>query len=160
MESMSTGGEVSKIQTLKIGKLENEEKKDEEDLPTVKLNVNLSNIVGIDPLNIEFDEDESLNEMIEKIKKFTNIDDIKFQHQFTTKSYKITIGDLDIIDFKNRKFEISSNARFILLDETKQCEQETKLDEDISSLSSSTNLNNVNQMRKTKQKLDMMVIYL
>ena len=98
---------------------ESENKKNELDLSTIKLTFELANIVGIDPLILEFDEDESMNEIETKLKSITGIGDkIQFQDEFTPnnkvpKSFAIKVGNRDIIDFDANKFQISSNTRFI-----------------------------------------------
>ena len=103
------------------------EHKDEDDtmldLSTITLKLKMSNITGINAIDIEFDEDESLKEMIRKIEKMINIDGdeigkLEFAKSFGSdnkipKSYSIKIADKDVIDFKRHNFTISSDTRFI-----------------------------------------------
>ena len=128
-------------------------KENELDLSTVKLSFELHSINGLDPLILEFDEDESIKEIETKIGSITGIGDrIRLNHQFTPnnrvpKSFTITIGDVDIIDFNAKKFQISSNTRFIqywndFKDEINKYDQTQSMDSNQTNIDSQYELNN------------------
>ena len=108
--------------------------------------IQLTNLTGVDPINVQFNSNFTVKDMTQKLEKIMKMEKIigekttfDFSSRFTTdnkvpKSYPITVGEDDTIDFAGNEFKISPTTRYIqywndFLDEAKLYDEEQKTDQ-------------------------------
>eukprot|EP01084_Bolivina_argentea_P077344 140276_1 len=104
---------------------------------SISFRAELSNLKGINPINIEFDQNtltKNMNEKMHEIFKLTT-NALKFKNTYNIQqipvSFPIKISTINNIDFENNEFSIDSNTRFIeywndFLDKIKLFDDEKK----------------------------------